>query len=58
MLSTKFACILSTLYSALCVMLIISMTFTLIEGRKQAKRNAERELRDIEYHKKRMKDLK
>lgn len=58
MLSTVFAYILMILYSALCVMLIISMTFTLIEGRKQAKRNEARELRDIEYHEKRMKALK
>lgn len=58
MLSTVFAYILMILFSALCVMLIINMTFTLIEECKQAKRNEARELRDIEYHKKRMKDLK
>lgn len=58
MLSTVFAYILMILFSALCVMLIINMTFTLIEERKQAKRNEARELRDIEYHEKRMKGLK
>ena len=58
MLSTVFACIPMILFSALCVMLIINMTFTLIEDRKQAKRNEDRELRDIEYHEKRMKDFK
>lgn len=58
MLLTVFSCILLTLFSALCVMLIINMTFTLIEERKQAKRNEARELRDIEYHEKRMKDFK
>lgn len=58
MLSTVFAYILMILFSALCVMLIINMTFTLIEERKQAKRNEARELRDIEHHEKRMKDLK
>ena len=58
MLLTVFSCILLTLFSALCVMLIINMTFTLIEERKQEKRNESRELRDIEYHEKRMKDFK
>ena len=58
MLLTVFYCILLTLFSALCVMLIINMTFTLIEERKQAKRNEARELRDLEYHEKRMKDFK
>ena len=33
-------------------------TVTIIEDRKQAKRNEDRELRDIEYHEKRMKDFK
>ena len=58
MLLTVFSCILLTLFSVLCVMLVINMTFTLIEERKQAKRNESRELRDIEYHEKRMKDFK
>ena len=58
MLLTVFSCILLTLFSVLCVMLVINMTFTLIEERKQAKRNEARELRDIEYHEKRMKDFK
>lgn len=58
MLSTILACILSFVLTALLTMFTISMVFTIIEDRKQAKRNEDRELRDIEYHEKRMKDFK
>jgi hypothetical protein len=46
------------LFSVLCATFIVNMILTIIEERKQAKRNESRELRDIEYHEKRMKDYK
>ena len=58
MLSTILACILFFALTALLTTFTISMIFTIIEDRKQAKRNEDRELRDIEYHEKRMKDFK
>ena len=58
MLSTILACILFFVLTALLTTFTISMVFTIIEDRKQAKRNEDRELRDIEYHEKRMKDFK
>lgn len=58
MLSTILTCILSFVLTALLTTFTISMIFTIIEDRKQAKRNEDRELRDIEYHEKRMKDFK
>lgn len=58
MLSTVFACILMFLFSVLCTTLAVNMIFTIVEDRKQAKRNEARELRDIEYHEKRMNDFK
>ena len=58
MLSTILDCILSFVLTALLTTFTISMVFTIIEDRKQAKRNEDRELRDIEYHEKRMKDFK
>jgi len=58
MLSTIFTCILMFVFTALCGTTMASMIFTIIEERKQSKRNEERELRDIEYHEKRMRDFK
>ena len=58
MLSTILACILSFVLTALLTTFTISMIFSIIEDRKQAKRNEDLELRDIEYHEKRMKDFK
>lgn len=58
MLSTIFTCILMFVFTALCGTTMVSMIFTIIEERKQSKRNEERELRDIEYHEKRMRDFK
>lgn len=58
MLTTVLACILLFVFSVLCTTLTVSMIMSIIEDRKQAKRNQDRELRDIEYHEKRMKDFK
>ena len=58
MVPTVFACILMFLFSVLCATFIVNMILTIIEELKQAKRNEARELRDIEYHEKRMKDYK
>ena len=58
MLATIFTCILMFLFSALCATFIVSAIFNIIEDRKQAKRNEARELREIEYHEKRMNDYK
>lgn len=58
MIETVFACILMFLFSVLCTILAVNMTLSIIEDRKQAKRNEARELREIEYHEKRMNDYK
>ena len=58
MLETILACVLTLAFSALAAASITSMVFSIIEDRKQAKRNEEREKRDIEYHEKRMNDFK
>ena len=58
MLSSILACILSLAITVLLTTFTISTIFTIIEDRKKAKRNEDRELRDIEYHEKRMKDFK
>ena len=58
MLETILACVLTLTFSALAAVSITSMVFSIIEDRKQAKRNEEREKRDIEYHEKRMNDFK
>lgn len=58
MLTAVLACILLFVFSVLCTTLTVSMIMSIIEDRKQAKRNQDRELRDIEYHEKRMKDFK
>ena len=58
MLEAILACVLTLTFSALAATSITSMVFSIIEDRKQAKRNEEREQRDIEYHEKRMSDFK
>lgn len=58
MVSTVFSCILMFLFSVLCATFTVSMIFTILEERKQAKRNEARELREIEYHEKRMNEYK
>ena len=58
MVSTVFGCILMFLFSILCATFTVSMVFTILEEREQAKRNKARELREIEYHEKRMNDYK
>ena len=58
MLSTIFTCILMFIFSVFCATFVVSMIFNIIEERKQAKRNEARELREIEYHEKRMNDFK
>lgn len=58
MLEAILACVLTFTFSALASVSITSMVFSIIEDRKQAKRNEEREKRDIEYHEKRMNDFK
>ena len=58
MMETILSCIVICIFAALASTFITSMVFTMIEDRKQAKRNEARELRDIEYHEKRMNDFK
>ena len=58
MLEAILACVLTLTFSALAAVSITSMVFSIIEDHKQAKRNEEREKRDIEYHEKRMNDFK
>lgn len=58
MTATILSCIVTFIFAALAATFITSMVFTMIEDRKQAKRNEARELRDIEYHEKRMNDFK
>lgn len=58
MLDIILTCVLATVFSAIGIISTITMIFSLVEYRKQAKRNEARELRGIEYHEKRMKDFK
>ena len=58
MAATILSCIVTFIFAALAATFITSMVFTMIEDRKQAQRNEARELRDIEYHEKRMNDFK
>ena len=58
MINNIFTCVLMLGFIALCATSTVSMCFTISEQRKQAKRNELRELRDIEYHEKRMRDFK
>lgn len=58
MLEAVLSCILTAVFSAMGISLVVSIIFFIIEDRKQAKRNEAAELRDIEYHKKRMNDFK
>lgn len=46
------------LYSALGVTFLISMIQSILGDHKRAKRDEEREVRDREYHEKRMRDFK
>ena len=46
MLEAILACVLTLTFSALAATSITSMVFSIIEDRKQAKRNEEREKRD------------
>ena len=52
------ACTLTFIFAALAATFITSMVFSILENRKQAKRNEARKPRDIEYHEKRMDDFK
>lgn len=54
---TIFINILLGLYSALCVIFLISMFQSIGIDRKRAKRDEEREARDKEYHEKRMREF-
>ncbi len=58
MIETILACVLAAVFSAIGLTSTVTMIFSLMEDRKQAKRNEARELRDIEYHEKRMNDFK
>lgn len=58
MLETILGCTLSAVLAFLGITVSINMILMGIEERKQAKRNEARELRDIEYHEKRMRDFK
>ena len=58
MLDAIIACTLTFIFAALAATFITSMVFSIVEDRKQAKRNEAREIRDIEYHEKRMNDFK
>ena len=58
MLDIILTCVLATVFSAIGITSTITMIFSRVEDRKQAKRNEARELREIEYHEKRMKDFK
>ena len=58
MLETILVCVFAVVFTAIGITTTISMIYTLIEDRKQSKRNEARELRDIEYHEKRMNDFK
>lgn len=57
-MTTILVNILLGLYSVLCVTFLISMIQSIRYDRKSAKRDAEREARDKEYHEKRMRDFK
>lgn len=56
-MTTVLVNILLGLYSILCVAFLISMIQNIRNDRKSAKRDAEREVRDKEYHEKRMRDF-
>ena len=58
MLEIILCCTLTGVFSFLGITAAVNMIFAGIEERKQAKRNEARELRDIEYHEKRMRDFK
>ena len=57
-MTTILVNILLGLYSVLCVTFLISMIQSIRADRKRAKRDAEKEARDKEYHEKRMRDFK
>ena len=57
-MTTILVNILLGLYSVLCVTFLISMIQSIRNDRKSAKRDAEREARDKEYHENRMRDFK
>ena len=57
-MTTVLVNILLGLYSMLCVAFLLSMIQSIRNDHKSAKRDAEREARDKEYHEKRMKDFK
>lgn len=57
-MTTVLVNILLGLYSVLCVTFLISMIQNIRNDRKSSKRDAEREVRDKEYHEKRMQDFK
>ena len=57
-MTTILVNILLGLYSVLCVTFLISMIQSIRGDRKRAKRDAEQEVRDKEYHEKRMRDFK
>ncbi len=57
-MTTILVNILLGLYSVLCITFLISMIQSIRNDRKSAKRDAEREARDQEYHEKRMRDFK
>jgi len=57
-MTTILVNILLGLYSVLCVTFLVSMVQSIGSDRKRAKRDEERETRDKEYHKKRMRDFK
>lgn len=57
-MTTVLVNILLCLYSILCVAFLISIFQNIRSDRKSAKRDAEREVRDAEYHEKRMRDFK
>jgi len=58
MLEAVLCTLLSVVFASLGIALTVNIVFAGIEERKQAKRNEARELRDIEYHEKRMHDYK
>ena len=57
-MTTILVNILFGLFSLLCVTLLITMILNVYDDRKRSKRDEEREVRDKEYHEKRMQDLK
>ena len=57
-MTTILVNILLGLYCVLCVTFLIFMIQNILDDKKSAKRNVEREARDREYHEKRMRDFK